>query len=231
MRRYIRSLVAAAFFSTTLIAGAASAQSDLPPIPPAVDEAYARITAHGDINAAMATMRDSGVRMFEEQIRINEIPAPPFKEQVRAEYYLKRMRELGLPKAYIDKEGNVIGIRAGSGGGPKLVVSAHLDTVFPEGTDVKVREKDGRYYAPGIGDDALGLTSIVVSHDVTETFEIADHVVILAHGGVAAQGTPAEMRASTDPLIYQFVHALSDGPVPFHYPAPSAAQDYDRRSA
>jgi phospholipid/cholesterol/gamma-HCH transport system ATP-binding protein len=79
--------------------------------------------------------------------------------------------------------------------------------------------------------DSLGITSIVVSHDVTETFEIADHVVILAHGGVAAQGTPAEMRASTDPLIYQFVHALSDGPVPFHYPAPSTAQDYDGRSA
>jgi phospholipid/cholesterol/gamma-HCH transport system ATP-binding protein len=79
--------------------------------------------------------------------------------------------------------------------------------------------------------DSLGITSIVVSHDVTETFEIADHVVILAHGGVAAQGTPAELRASTDPLIYQFVHALSDGPVPFHYPAPSTAQDYDGRSA
>ena len=79
--------------------------------------------------------------------------------------------------------------------------------------------------------DSLGITSVVVSHDVTETFEIADHVVILANGGVAAQGTPAELRASTDPLIHQFVHALSDGPVPFHYPAPTAAQDYDRRSA
>jgi phospholipid/cholesterol/gamma-HCH transport system ATP-binding protein len=79
--------------------------------------------------------------------------------------------------------------------------------------------------------DSLGITSVVVSHDVTETFEIADHVVVLAHGGVAAQGTPAELRASTDPLIHQFVHALSDGPVPFHYPAPTAAQDYDRRSA
>jgi phospholipid/cholesterol/gamma-HCH transport system ATP-binding protein len=79
--------------------------------------------------------------------------------------------------------------------------------------------------------DALGLTSIVVSHDVTETFEIADHVVVLAKGVVAAQGTPAELRASTDPLIHQFVHALSDGPVPFHYPAPAAAQDYGWRSA
>jgi phospholipid/cholesterol/gamma-HCH transport system ATP-binding protein len=79
--------------------------------------------------------------------------------------------------------------------------------------------------------DSLGITSVVVSHDVNETFEIADHVVILANGGVAAQGAPAELRASADPLIHQFVHALSDGPVPFHYPAPTAAQDYDRRSA
>ena len=79
--------------------------------------------------------------------------------------------------------------------------------------------------------DSLGITSVVVSHDVTETFEIADHVVILAYGGVAAQGTPAQLRASTDPLIHQFVHALSDGPVPFHYPAPSVTEDYDRRSA
>ena len=79
--------------------------------------------------------------------------------------------------------------------------------------------------------DSLGITSVIVSHDVTETFEIADHVVILANGGLAAQGTPAELRASTDPLIHQFVHALSDGPVPFHYPALTADEDYDRRSA
>ena len=79
--------------------------------------------------------------------------------------------------------------------------------------------------------DSLGITSVVVSHDVKETFEIADHVVILANGGVAAQGTPAELRASSDPLIHQFVHGLSDGPVPFHYPAPSVAEDYERRPA
>jgi phospholipid/cholesterol/gamma-HCH transport system ATP-binding protein len=74
--------------------------------------------------------------------------------------------------------------------------------------------------------DSLGLTSIIVSHDVNETFEIADHVVVLANGGVAAQGAPAELKVSTDPLIHQFVHALSDGPVPFHYPAPTVADDF-----
>jgi acetylornithine deacetylase/succinyl-diaminopimelate desuccinylase-like protein len=114
---------------------------------------------------ALEGIKGSSVRMFEEQVRINEIPAPPFKEQARAEYYLKKVKEAGLTDAYIDKEGNVIGIRRGSAGGkgPKLVVSAHLDTVFPEGTDVKVREKDGRFYAPGIGDDASGLATLLTA--------------------------------------------------------------------
>jgi phospholipid/cholesterol/gamma-HCH transport system ATP-binding protein len=76
--------------------------------------------------------------------------------------------------------------------------------------------------------DSLGITSIVVSHDLEETFSIADQVVILANGKVAAQGTPEEVRASSDPLVDQFVHARADGPVPFHYPGPTVAQDFDR---
>ena len=79
--------------------------------------------------------------------------------------------------------------------------------------------------------DSLGITSLIVSHDVKETFEIADHVVVLANGGVVAQGSPAELMASTDPLIHQFVHALSDGPVPFHYPAPGVSEDFGGRPA
>lgn len=74
--------------------------------------------------------------------------------------------------------------------------------------------------------DALGLTSIVVSHDLEETFRIADKVVILANGRIAAQGTPEEVRHSTDPLVHQFVSAAPEGPVRFHYPAKPAAQDY-----
>lgn len=101
-------------------------------------------------------------RTFAEQKRITEIPAPPFKEKVRAEFYQKRMQELGLKDAAIDAEGNVIALRKGSGGGrPKLVVSAHLDTVFPEGTDVTVKEKDGAVVAPGIGDDSRGLAALL----------------------------------------------------------------------
>lgn len=74
--------------------------------------------------------------------------------------------------------------------------------------------------------DAMGLTSIVVSHDLTETFAIADQVVILANGKIAAIGTPEEVRNSQDPLVHQFVHAEPEGPVHFHYPAPTIAQDF-----
>ena len=74
--------------------------------------------------------------------------------------------------------------------------------------------------------DAMGLTSIIVSHDLVETFQIADHIVILANGGVAAQGTPDEVRNSNDPLVHQFVNAESEGPVRFHYPGPSLGEDF-----
>jgi len=74
--------------------------------------------------------------------------------------------------------------------------------------------------------DTLGITSIVVSHDLEETFRIADQVIILAKGGIAAQGTPQEVMKSTDPLVHQFVNAQREGPVEFHYPGPPAEADF-----
>jgi phospholipid/cholesterol/gamma-HCH transport system ATP-binding protein len=74
--------------------------------------------------------------------------------------------------------------------------------------------------------DTLGITSIVVSHDLEETFRIADRVIVLANGGIAAQGTPEEVRHSDDPLVHQFVNALPEGPVHFHYPGPTVSQDF-----
>jgi phospholipid/cholesterol/gamma-HCH transport system ATP-binding protein len=74
--------------------------------------------------------------------------------------------------------------------------------------------------------DVLGLTSIIVSHDLEETFQIADQVIVLANGKIVAQGTPAQVRESTDPLVKQFVNAQSDGPVKFHYPAASVDDDF-----
>ena len=74
--------------------------------------------------------------------------------------------------------------------------------------------------------DSMGLTSIFVSHELEQTFTVADHVIILANGKVASQGTPQEVLKSTDPLVYQYVNALSEGPVRFHYPAVSMEADF-----
>ncbi len=74
--------------------------------------------------------------------------------------------------------------------------------------------------------DTLGITSLVVSHEIPETFRMSDQVIVLANGRIAEQGTPQQVRQSSDPLVYQFVNALSEGPVQFHYPGPAVAQDY-----
>ncbi|MCY1559134.1 hypothetical protein D9M68_961380 [compost metagenome] len=76
----------------------------------------------------------------------------------------------------------------------------------------------------------MGLTSIVVSHDLDETLHIAQHVIVLANGKVVAQGTPYDVRHSEDPLVQQFVNALPDGPVRFHHPGPSLEDDFGRRN-
>lgn len=73
--------------------------------------------------------------------------------------------------------------------------------------------------------DAIGLTSIIVSHDLDETFQIADKVIVLANGGIVAQGTPQDVFNSEDPLVHQFVTAAPDGPVRFHYDAPAFSED------
>jgi phospholipid/cholesterol/gamma-HCH transport system ATP-binding protein len=79
--------------------------------------------------------------------------------------------------------------------------------------------------------DSLGITSVIVSHDLEETFHIADQVIVLANGKIAAQGTPQEVRTSVDPLVHQFVNALPDGPVRFHYPAKTVAEDFGVQTA
>lgn len=120
------------------------------------------ILADPKIVKTLDDIRADDARALAEQKRITELPAPPLKEKLRAEYYRQRMQELGFKDASIDAEGNVIALRKGSGGGrPRLVVSAHLDTVFPEGTDVTVKEKDGAIIAPGIGDDSRGLAAML----------------------------------------------------------------------
>lgn len=130
-------------------------------ISPAVDQAYTQLLAAPKVQQLLEAVKADHVRSIEDLKMLTEIEAPPFKEQKRAEAFLARMQAMGLTDARIDAEGNVVGLRKGSGNGPKLLISAHLDTVFPAGTDVRVKQEGNKYSAPGISDDTRGLTVLL----------------------------------------------------------------------
>src|SRR5271165_5734685 len=109
------------------------------------------------VAAALEAVERNEPEMITEQIRVCEIPAPSFKEQVRGEELKRLFEKLGLRNVYIDKSGNVLGTRPGAAPRPNLVFAAHLDTVFPEGTNVKVTREGTLLKGPGIGDDCRGL--------------------------------------------------------------------------
>ncbi|MEP7272728.1 MAG: M20/M25/M40 family metallo-hydrolase [Acidobacteriota bacterium] len=113
------------------------------------------------LRRAFAFIDSSTDRFNLEHVRICEIPAPPFKEHDRAHYLAARFIELGLSDVHTDSEGNVIGFYRGQDADPLVALSAHIDTVFPEGTDVRVRREGGRFLAPGIADNCAGLAALI----------------------------------------------------------------------
>jgi acetylornithine deacetylase/succinyl-diaminopimelate desuccinylase-like protein len=120
-----------------------------------------KLLADAAVKAALDAIKSAEPQTIEDQIRICEIEAPPFKEAKRAEAYARMFREAGLQNVRIDKEGNVLGDRPGTQPRPRLIFSAHLDTVFPEGTDVKVKRDGTTLRGPGIGDDCRGLAVLL----------------------------------------------------------------------
>jgi tripeptide aminopeptidase len=121
----------------------------------------AKLMADAAIKAAVEAIKASEPQTIEDQVRLCEVEAPPFKEGKRAEVYARMFGELGLQNVRIDKEGNVLGDRPGAQPRPRLVFTAHLDTVFPEGTDVKVKREGNILRGPGIGDDCRGLAVLL----------------------------------------------------------------------
>ncbi|MCT1578941.1 M20/M25/M40 family metallo-hydrolase [Oceanobacillus kimchii] len=126
-----------------------------------MEEVFERLLEKQEIKRTLEFIHQDEKLTLKEQIQLTEIPAPPFKEQKRAIKFQKMLIQHGLEHVHIDEEGNVFGIRKGTGNGPRLVISAHLDTVFPEGTDTRVSEKEGKFFAPGIGDDTRGLAEVL----------------------------------------------------------------------
>lgn len=124
----------------------------------------ARIARSPQFRAAQAALKAGHAKTVADIIRITEIPAPPFGEAARAEALRRDFEALGLRAVTIDAEGNVTGVRPGTrtrGEGPFLAIAAHLDTVFPEGTDVKVRREGWRLSAPGVGDNSRALATLL----------------------------------------------------------------------
>ncbi len=121
------------------------------------DSVVGRLVASQGFTDAASFLEQDHPRLVRELVTLTEIPAPPFKEQRRAAVFLQMLRDHGLTDVELDAEGNAMGVRKGAGSGPMLAVAAHLDTVFPEGTDVRVRREGTKLMAPGVSDDTQGL--------------------------------------------------------------------------
>jgi acetylornithine deacetylase/succinyl-diaminopimelate desuccinylase-like protein len=168
-----------------LICGVTSAAAQ------AVD--VARVINSPKFKAAQAFIDKDHDRFIEEIIQITEIPAPPFKEQVRGRAYLEMLRQHGLTNVEMDSEGNVMGIRKGLGSGPLVAIAAHLDTVFPEGTNVKVKRMGTMLAAPGVGDDSRGLAVLLAMIRAMDNAKIQTAGDILFVGDVGEEG-PGDLR-------------------------------------
>jgi acetylornithine deacetylase/succinyl-diaminopimelate desuccinylase-like protein len=142
-------------------------------------------------------------RMVAEIVSLTEIPAPPFKEDKRAAAFLKMLSQAGLTDVERDAEGNVMGLRRGRGAGPLVAVAAHLDTVFPEGTDVGVKRDGTRLFAPGIGDNSRSLAVMLAIVRALDAANVATSSDILFVGNVGEEG-PGDLRGVR--------HLLTKGP-------------------
>ncbi len=155
---------------------------------PEYEAELAGITADGRVSAALEevlTMDEENERLL---IELTGIPAPPFTEEVRAAHYLGLVREAGL-EAELDEIGNVVARRKGRTGGRTIAVVAHLDTVFPEGTDVTVRRDGDKLMAPGIADDTRGLVTTLTIVKLMDRHGLDTRDDVLFVGSVGEEGT------------------------------------------
>jgi len=153
-----------------------------------VREVYAKFQASPQVQQGIDFLQADHQNTIADQIKINEVPAPPFHEKERAKYYQELLAATGLSEVREDGEGNVFGVYKGMGNGPRVFVSAHMDTVFAEGTDVTVHEKDGVLYAPGISDNARGLAAILSVIRALKQTDIKTVGDIIFGGDVGEEG-------------------------------------------
>jgi acetylornithine deacetylase/succinyl-diaminopimelate desuccinylase-like protein len=190
-------LCAGAVATTSLGLGSAVARGDTPaadsaPIASAYRSALQDLRDDPRVAKAFTHVRSQEAQSLEDLITLTEIPAPPFAEEARAARFAQMLREAGLSDVRIDEVGNVIGVRPGTGrgehAGKRVAYAAHLDTVFPEGTDVSVTREGDRYIAPGIGDNTRGLVTVLEVLRAMEHAQIETQGDLLFIGNVGEEG-------------------------------------------
>jgi acetylornithine deacetylase/succinyl-diaminopimelate desuccinylase-like protein len=144
-----------------ILASSLALAAPIPAISPQTAGTFAKIRQSPQVRQGLEFIKNDDASTLAEQKILVAIPAPPFKEKVRGEYYRTHLQALGLQDVKVDAEGNVYGVRPGNGNGPKVLVEAHLDTVFPEGTNTQPVEREGRIFAPGIADNTRGLAALL----------------------------------------------------------------------
>lgn len=171
--------------------------SPWPKVSTSVQTTFATLMANNRIKSALTFLQKDEVKTMDDTITLTEIPAPEFKEERRAKAFAEMLRSAGLTDVKIDNEGNVIGLWKGAGQGPTVVVDAHLDTVFPIDTDVKVKKIDGKYYAPGITDDTRGLAVIlsIIRALNQSNIETQGNLIFLGSVGEEGNGDLRGMKA------------------------------------
>lgn len=157
-----------------------------------VDDVYAKsikkLTRNKKVKKAFNYIIDIEEKTNKNLIELTEIEAPPFKEEKRAKEFAKRLQLAGLENVWIDSIGNVIGFLKGSIGNKNIAINAHIDTVFPEGTDVRVQERNDTLYAPGIGDDTRGLAMLLTIAETIKMNNIEPVNNIIFIGTVGEEG-------------------------------------------
>jgi acetylornithine deacetylase/succinyl-diaminopimelate desuccinylase-like protein len=138
--------------------------------------------------AAFRAVEELEPHTLQDHISLTEIPAPPFQEAERASAFAQLLREAGADSVALDEVGNVLAFRAGRPGGKLVVLGAHLDTVFPEGTDVEVRLRGDTLFAPGVGDDTRGLIVVLTVLRALEEAGLETEADLLFLGSVGEEG-------------------------------------------
>jgi len=160
---------------------------------------------------AAADSFGDGAAIVATAIAIQQIPAPTFDEAKRGANVAERMRALGLADVRIDAVGNVYGRRAGHAGGPGLLIAAHLDTVFPAGTDLAVRRDGTRIYGPSLGDNSMGVAALLHLAQALGQANVANagDIWFIANVGEEGLGDLRGMRAAVDQLGDQVGAAIA----------------------